>query len=116
MKNLPEELIYVLIFGAIMLVQFLMKRFVPQPQPSSPQDELVAETEEQKQAALQDCPGSAACVSGVGRSLPRRTVLAAPRHRFSRNALLANRRDVQNAIVVATIMGPCRAFEPHEVR
>ena len=120
MKNLPEELIYVLIFGAILLVQLLMKRFVPQPQPqpqpSSPQDELVAETEDQKQAALQDSPGSAACVTGVGRSLPRRTVLAAPRHRFSRKALLANRRDVQNAIVVATIMGPCRAFEPHEVR
>ena len=116
--NLPEELIYVLIFGAVLLVQFLMKRLVPQPQPqpSSPQDELVAETAEQKQAALQDSPGSAASVTGFGRSLPRRTVLAAPRHRFSRKALLANRRDVQNAIVVATIMGPCRAFEPHEVR
>ena len=24
-------------------------------------------------------------------------------------------RDVQNAIVIATIVGPCRAFEPHDV-
>ena len=114
--NLPEELIYGLIFGAVLLVQYLMKRFVPQPQPSSPQDELVAETAEPSQAALQDSPGSAAVDTGFGRSLPRRTALAAPGHRFSRKALLANRRDVQNAIVIATIIGPCRAFEPHEVR
>ena len=120
MKNLPEELIYVLIFGAILLVQLLMKRFVPQPQPqpqpSSPQDELVAETAEQKQAALQDSAGSAASETGFGRSPPRGTAPASVRHRFSRKALLANRRDVQNAIVIAAIIGPCRAFEPHEVR
>ena len=122
MKNLPEELIYVLIFGAILLVQFLMKRFVPQPQPqpqpqpSSPQDELVAETAAQMQAALQDSAGSAASETGFGRSPTRGTAPASARHRFSRKALLANRRDVQNAIVLATIIGPCRAFEPHEVR
>ena len=116
MKNLPEELIYGLIFGAVLLVQYLMKRFVPQPQPSSPQDELVAETAEQKQAALQDSAGSAASETGFGRSPPRGTAPASARHRFSRKALMANRRDVQNAIVIATIIGPCRAFEPHEVR
>ena len=114
--NLPEELIYGLIFGAVLLVQYLMKRFVPQPQPSSPQDELVADTAEQMQAALDDSPGSVAFETGFGRSPPRGTVPASARHRFSRKALLANRRDVQNAIVIATIIGPCRAFEPHEVR
>ena len=118
MKNLPEELIYGLIFGAILLVQYLMKRFVPQPQPqpSSPQDELAPEIAEQMQAALEDSPGSAASETGFGRSPTRGTAPASARHRFSRKALLANRREVQNAIVIATIIGPCRAFEPHEVR
>ena len=114
--NLPEELIYGLIFGAVLLVQYLMKRFVPQPQPSTPQDELVLENADQKQAALEDSPVSATSETQFGRSPPRGTAPASAGHRFSRKALLANRRDVQNAIVVATIMGPCRAFEPHEVR
>jgi hypothetical protein len=27
---------------------------------------------------------------------------------------MGTRRDVQNAVVVAAILGPCRAFEPHD--
>jgi hypothetical protein len=37
------------------------------------------------------------------------------KQRFSRQSLMGTRRDVQNAIVIATIVGPCRAFEPHDV-
>ena len=116
MKNLPEELIYGLIFGAILLVQYLMKRFVPQPQPSAPQDEPAPEIAEQMQVAFEGSPGSAASETDFGRSPLRGTAAASARHRFSRKALMANRRDVQNAIVIAAIIGPCRAFEPHEVR
>lgn len=29
---------------------------------------------------------------------------------------MGNRRDVQNAIVIATILGPCHAYEPHGIR
>ena len=114
--NLPEELIYVLIFGAILLVQYLMKRFVPQPQPSAPRDELVPEVAEQEKAAAEVSPVSAASDPRFGRSASPGASPALPRRRFSRKSLMANRRDVQNAVVIATIMGPCRAFEPHEVR
>ena len=114
--NLPEELIYVLIFGAILLVQYLMKRFAPQPQPSSPRPEPAPEIAEQKLAAFEGSPGSGAFDPRFGRSPKRGAAPASPRPRFSRKALMANRRDVQNSIVVATIIGPCRAFEPHEVR
>ncbi len=115
MTNLPAELIYVLIFGVILVVQYLMKRFAPQPQPSSPQDESVAEIPEQEQAAPEDAPGSAASQPRFGQSSPPVVAPALARHRYSRKSLMANRRDVQNAIVIATIIGPCRALEPHEV-
>ena len=114
--NLPEELIYVLVFGAILLVQYLMKRLAPQPQPSLPQDGLVAEIAEQEQAALQHVPVAVALKNSSDRSPPRGTARAAPQRRFSRQALMSNRREVQNSIVIATIIGPCRAFEPHDVR
>jgi hypothetical protein len=29
---------------------------------------------------------------------------------------MGNRRDMQNAIVIAAIVGPCRALEPHDIR
>ena len=116
MTNLREGMIYVLIFAAMLLVQYLLKRFGPQRQPSSPQDDLVPEIAVQEKAAPDVSPVTAASDPRFGRSASPGASPALPRRRFSRNALMGNRRDVQNAIVVATIMGPCRAFDPHEVR
>ena len=116
MKNLPEELIYVLIFAAIVLFQYMMKRFGPQPQPPSPQEEPIPEIPEREQAAPEVSPVSAASDTRFGRSGSRSASTTLPRRRFSRRSLMGTKRDVQNAIVIATILGPCRAFEPHDVR
>lgn len=118
MMNLPEELIYGLIFGAVLLFQYVMKRFAPKqkPQPLSPQYETIPEIEEQQLAGLDSSPGSRELDTRFGRSPQQTATPARGRHRYSRKVLLANRRDVQNSIVVATIIGPCRAFEPHAAR
>ncbi len=116
MNSFPTELIYVLVFGAILLFQYLIKRFGPQQQQESAQDELVPEIPE---PAL-EIP-AAATVSGVatghfGRAEAPGASAPLPRRRFARRSLMGTRRDVQNAIVIATIVGPCRAYEPHDVR
>ena len=116
MKGLPEELIYVLIFGAVLLLQYLMKRFGPQQQQQSPQDEPDPELPEQERATPETSPVSTASAIRFGRSAPLGASPALPRRRFSRKALMGNRREVQNAIVIATILGPCRAYEPHDIR
>ena len=116
MKNLPEELIYVLIFGAILLFQYVMKRFGPRPRPQSPQEEPAPEIPEQEQATPETSSVSTASDIRFGRAGAPSASIAFPERRFSRKALMANRRDVQNAIVIATILGPCRAYEPHDVR
>jgi len=108
MKNLPEELIYVLIFGAILLFQYLMRRFGQQQQQQSPQEEPDPELPEQAVSTASDI--------GFGRSEVPSASPPLPRRRFSRQALMGSRRDVQSAIVIATILGPCRAYEPHDVR
>ena len=52
MKNIPEELLYVLMFAVIALLQYLMKRFGPQQQPQQlPQDEPEPEFPKQERAA-----------------------------------------------------------------
>ena len=114
--NLPEELIYVLVFGAILLGQYLMKRFGAQPQPLSPQDEPVPEIPEQAPATPEISPVSTWSDIRFGRSEAPSASPALARRRFSRRSLMGTKRDVQNAIVIATILGPCRAFEPHDVR
>lgn len=119
MKGLPEELIYALVFAALLLFQYLMKRFGPQQRPQSPQDEPVPEIPEQEQATPVTSPVSTLSDIRFGRSGAPSASAALPERRlrrFSRRALMGTRRDVQNAIVIATILGPCRAFEPHDVR
>jgi hypothetical protein len=38
------------------------------------------------------------------------------RRRFARRTLLGTRRQVQDAFVLATILGRCRGDEPHDIR
>ena len=116
MKGIPEELIYFLMIGAVLLVQYLIKRFGPQPQPPSPQEEPIPEIPEREQAAPGVSPVSAASDTRFGRSGSPSASTTLPQRRFSRKALMGTKRDAQNAIVIATILGPCRAFEPHDVR
>ena len=133
MEKFPVDLlVYVLIFGAIVLFQYLMKRFGPQQQPDeAPQEApLPQEKAAAQEEPLPDIWGRAPTVPAVspvaaasdvrfGRSeAPGATVTLPGRRsrRFSRRARMGSRREMQNAIVIATILGPCRAFEPHDIR
>lgn len=119
MKDVPAELLYVLMFLAIVLFQYLTKRFGPQEPPEPAWDERLAQFPEETEDA--PAASAASATSGMaggqaGRNDAPRTSLAPRRRRFSKGALMGNRREVQNAVVIATILGPCRAFEPHDVR
>lgn len=125
MKSFPPELIYVLIFVAIMLFQFMMKKLGQkvQQEQEEPQDpmpeEFVARTYEAATETAAAPPSVSKLAAGhFGRTeAPKAAPAAAPaRRRFSRRSLMGNRREVQNAVVIASILGPCRAFEPHDVR
>lgn len=129
MDSFPTELIYVLIFGAILLFQYLMKRFGPQQQPDAAPREapLPQEKPAAQEEFLEDIWGRAPAVPEVspvaaasdirfGRAEAPSATVTLPGRRFSRRALMGNRREVQNAIVIATILGPCSAYEPHDIR
>ena len=113
MKGLPEELIYVLMFGAVLLLQYLMKRFGPQPE-QVPILQDAPEVEVPVQAAVEAVSLPVLADTRWSRSIAPKVSAERARHRFSRQSLIGNRRDVQNAIVIATILGPCRSFKPHD--
>ena len=115
MHGFSTELIYVLIFGAILLLQYVMKRLGQQEPQESAQDERLPQIPEE----VKETPAasvSRASVDQLGRPEAQGVSPRLTRRRYSRRLLMGTRREVQNAIVIATIVGPCRAFEPHDVR
>lgn len=111
MSSLPPELVYVLVFAAILLFQYLIKRYAPQPEEVSPRPDALEEETQESADALAEAPAS-----GVAFGRYARGEASRPGRRYSRRRLMGTRRAVQDAIVIATILGPCRAFEPHDPR
>ena len=125
MRDFPPELIYVLIIGAVLLFNLVMQKAARQRQEQAAKNAPVEQEipEEQWSAA----PVTAAVKPEPEEVLVHRRRIAAPaappprtqagkRLRVARQALFGDRWDVQEAVVVATILGRCRADEPHDVR
>jgi hypothetical protein len=122
MKSFPPELIYILIFGAILIVKFLMERAARLRQaglpPLEPPEDEIPEAE-WNAAQMAAVPSPQPALGLVHRR--RDGAAAAPppartRLRLARQSLFGARWDMQEAIVVATILGRCRADEPHDIR
>jgi hypothetical protein len=125
MGPVPEDLIVFLLFGAFVLVQILRSRrrskarrakvepVVATPAEMQTQTEPQAETPVSSQwtPTLVEGPRQRAAAQPPSEPAPVRP----PTRRFSRRALMGDRRSLQDAIVVATILGPCRAKRPHDM-
>ncbi len=124
MKGLPAELIYILLIGGVLLFNHFMQQAARRrqaemeqdeaPQEAPPQDALDEDIWARAPLTATALPEPAAYVEPVHRSTSPTASPAAARRRFSRQSLMGTRRDVQNAVVIAAILGPCRAFEPHD--
>ena len=119
MKGLPTELLLVLLLGLALLFKFVMQRAVRRQQAEAAQDEPAQEEIPEEVWRAQ----SAAYLPPLATVEPARRPAQAPaesterpRRRFARQTLLGSRRQVQDAFVVATILGRCRGDEPHEIR
>jgi len=130
-SGLPQEIFVVLLFGAVLLVQFLYRQLrrkalamqtrdeeqpepAAMPQPTSPMPERtsrkgagIAQRGELAQGAAPASPGPPAAAIRTPRTRHRAG-------RFSRTALMPDRSAVQSAIVIAAVLQPCHAHRPHE--
>ncbi len=128
MKGFPPELVYLLIFGAVLLFNFLMQKAARRQQEEAAKNAPVEE--EIPEEEWNPAPVITAVRPEPEEVLAHRRRVAAPaelaatppmtqagkRLRVARQALFGKRWDIQEAVVVATILGRCRADEPHEVR
>jgi Tfp pilus assembly protein PilX len=120
-RNLPEELIFLLVLGLFWLTQF-----VGQPQRRRAEEDIEAERAAQASSAGDRQPEQTVRPPTFLPEMaegPKRAPLPRDRHgraptlakvrRYSRTALMGNRRAVQNGMVMAAILQPCRARRPH---
>ena len=109
MNKVPYELVFALIFGAVLLVRFLLKHLLKR----APQTDAGMGFEPDNLTQGLTAPEIPKLTRPV--PVPPRATEAPFRddvRRFSRRSLLGSRRAVQDAIVVAAILGPCRAHDP----
>jgi hypothetical protein len=122
---IPEDLIVFLLFAAFVLVQILRnwrrgKRRTTraEPAPAAPA-ETPTQAEAGAEAPLQQ-PWTPTLVEGPRpkpalQDRPAQASTWQPKRRFSPRALKGDRRALRDAIVVATLLGPCRAQRPREM-
>jgi hypothetical protein len=127
MQGLPTELLYLLIFGAVLLFNFFTQQAARRRQAEAQQqqeealevaqddpapDEPIPDFWGRAPESLEALPAPAMPAEPIRRTTVPIASPARRSKRFSRESLLGSRRDMQNAIVVAMILGPCRALEP----
>lgn len=112
--DIPAELIYGLVFAAILLFQYVMKRFglLPTHDAEPWQTPLPPETGEQE-TPLVDSPRSAQSTPAASPALPGRAAwLGAPAATETTSTagratlLLGSRQDLQRAVFSMTVLGP----------
>jgi hypothetical protein len=125
MPALPQELFFILIFSAVLLVQFLYKQLVKRPEWMQPPGTL-EDSVDAAQPAPAPAPSrtlshprsaerpKAPSPAPVPTPAPPTAHRAGWRpRRFSRTSLMPDRRAVQDAVVVAALLGPCHALRKH---
>jgi hypothetical protein len=125
---LPTELIFLLLIGGAVVFNFLTQRAARRQQLAKRQQAETAQaelTELERQAMGEEvwqvqsaavAPLSTAELMAWSRGPSPAVSPARARRRFARQTLLGTRRQVQDAFVLATILGPCRGDEPHDIR
>ena len=122
MQSPSEGLIYLVVLAVAYFATYLFKRFGPKMDPEPPQAGVDEEPMAQEPVPVGPAAASIAAATPlllpllVQRVVPHVAVAKAmlpiqPRDQLPRLALMSSKRNKQTAIAMATILGPCRAFE-----
>jgi hypothetical protein len=122
MERAPLDLlVYALIFAGIVLFNYLLQRFMkrtqqqaPPPEPPLQEDEAPPDTLWGRAAQAPAEPVIPA--ERVGRTAAPGASPPRPALRSGARALFRSRQDIRHAVVVMTVLGPCRAHEPPSAR
>ena len=115
MKSLSlEQIILLIIFIVGPLINILMRRIGRRRQDQTPGRKPA--TPIRRQTPVSETAPSIARASRTRADASEPPTISASRttSRFKKNSLLGSRRELRRAIIIMTILGPCRASEPPE--
>jgi len=105
------QILLLLFFIVLPLVNFLLQRVRKRRDHRSPQGKPVEQMLGQLQASRTPRPAPRADRDRAHTS-PARPAGPLAHNRFTKRSLLGAPRDVRRGIVIMTLLGPCRAFDP----
>lgn len=138
MRDFPQELVFALVFGAVWLAQLVYRLVrrkaenlpsdaepvpVPEPAPEAETDIRPPParprpdrlTEQARAVAARPQPVDTARTAPAAATVRTVAMARPPARRFSKAALMPDRRAVQDAVVIAAIMQPCHAQRQRNV-
>jgi len=121
-KSGSELLVYGLIIAGFLLFNYLARRLAQKAREQQEAAERAAAQAPPAEAEgeLEDVWGRSPAVqpATIHAREPRAPVpvVASPPPAATRHRLFRTRQDLRRAIVLMTVLGPCRALEPHEQR
>jgi len=115
MERFPVELLYVLGFIAIVLLNYFVQRAARRRQ-----QEEQAQAQPVEEELLEDIwgrtptPAPVPAPVAAPRPVPVAAPPPAPRRTHPVRALLRDKRDLRRAVVLMMVLGPCRSQQPPE--
>jgi hypothetical protein len=114
MENLGfgQILLLILVFILLPLGNFVMQRVRRRLEDNIPAEESVTQTHRQAEAIATPPPAPRVSRNRVqGSQAPTVSPSRSASH-FAKRSLVGTKGDVQRGIIIMTILGPCRAFDP----
>lgn len=107
-----EQIVLLIVFILVPLFNFVMQRIKRRLKSQAPQEERVAQIRRPAQATPAPPPTALASRNRVHESQSPTIATPLSRGHFTKRLLLGTSRDVRHGIILMTILGPCRTFDP----
>ena len=106
------QIILLLVFILVPLIEFVMKRVRRSVEAQIPEQESVTQNRRQTQPVPTPPPLTRTAIDPVGESQAPTAFTRRSTSHFTKRSLLGAKGDMQRGIVIMTVLGPCRAFNP----
>lgn len=107
-----EQIVLLIVFILLPLFNFVMQRMKTRPKSHTPKEEPAAPIRRQAPATPAPPPTPRASRSRVhGPQAPTISTAISMSH-VTKRSLLGTSRDIRRGIILMTILGPCRTFDP----
>jgi hypothetical protein len=118
MKDLGfgQIILLMIVFILVPLIKFVLQRVRKPVESETPTDKSAPDTPGRAQATPAPPPTPRASRNRVRESQAPIVLTPLARSHFTKRSLLGTPRDVRRGIILMTILGPCRAFDPPEAQ